>query len=411
MFTRRGMIAVTASLSVAACAGGVWRAPHADAAGQVEALVADGRVPAAALVVRRAGRTVFSSAAGLAQGAGGEAPPVTFGATTKMRVASVSKMAVALAAHKMAARGEIDLDADVSVQFDPPLRHPHFPEAPITLRQMFSHTGALQDPEVYWVDAPGRTEDMFTRQMWRPADKGPPGGAFLYANIGYGLAAHVLERATKWRLDQLVAYNVFPVAASDCGVNWSGVSAASRRAGATLYRFEDGAWRVQADGVDVLTSDAPTLRSAPGFDLSTYVPGTNGTLFSPQGGLRASLEDLARLARNAGRDPGLAEIVWRHDAARMGDDTDGGYFSAYTAGAQVHPPTESPIEGLGLIGHHGEAFGLYSGAFHVPALDAEFAFAVTGTRPDGTARHARHPAVVEATAPLWDAAAQVLRRL
>lgn len=403
------MLAGACSLPLAGCASLKGSDHHALAEAKVRALIAEGHAPAAGIVIRRAGGVVFSCCAGLAQGAAGEAAPVAFGASTKMRIASVSKMAIAYAAHRIAARGEIDLDTDVALHFDPPLRHPQFPGAPITLRQMLSHTAALQDPEIYWVDAPGRTEELFTPAMWRPVDAGPPGSAFLYANVGYGLSAHVLERVTKMRLDRLVAYNVFPVAASDCGFNWSGVSASTRRMGATLYRFEEGAWRVQADGPDVLAGDTPALRSAPGFDLSKYVPGTNGTLFGPQGGLRASLEDMARLARNAGQEAGMARPVWRHDPAIAGNDADRGYFAAYTAGAQIHPAADSPISGIELIGHHGEAYGLYSGAFHVPALDAEFAFAVTGTRAGGGMRHSLHPVVVEATAPFWDIAGSFLQ--
>lgn len=78
---------------------------------------------------------------------------------------------------------------------------------------------------------------------------------------------------------------------------------------------------------------------------------------------------------------------------------------------QIHPAIDSPLPGERLIGHHGEAYGLYSGAFHLPDRDVEIAFAVTGTYPEGRERHKRHPVVVNATAPLWAAAEQVLRRL
>jgi CubicO group peptidase (beta-lactamase class C family) len=44
-----------------------------------------------------------------------------------MRVASVSKLAVALTAHRLAERGEIDLDTPLSDWFGDALRHPDFP--------------------------------------------------------------------------------------------------------------------------------------------------------------------------------------------------------------------------------------------------------------------------------------------
>ena len=74
---------------------------------------------------------------------------------------------------------------------------------------------------------------------------------------------------------------------------------------------------------------------------------------------------------------------------------------------QKHAEAAS-IPGLKLLGHHGEAYGLYSAAFHAPDLDAEFAFAVTGTKAGGAERAERHPVVVKATEPLWESVAEIL---
>lgn len=406
--TRRGLLAGAGALTAAGCAGISASAPRSAAHERIRALVEAGDVPAAGLVVRREERIVFSFAAGLAQGAGGEAAPVLFGADTMMRIASVSKMAVALAAHRLGAAGVLDIDADVSAAFDPLLRHPEFPDAPVTLRQLLSHTAGLQDPDIYWMAAPGRTEGLFTPAMWRPAEAGAAGRAFKYANFGYGLAAHVLERATGMRLDRLVAQSVFRGTGLGCGFNWSGVPRDQRETGATLYAFEENVWQPQADGPAVLAGKTPAILSEAGFDLASYVPGTNGTLFSPQGGLRASLHDMLMLARLAASEPGMTVPVWTHDPVRGTDDTDAGYFSRFTAGAQVHSADDSPLPGLKLLGHHGEAYGLHSAAFHAPDLDAEFAFAVTGTKAGGAARVVRHPVVVKATEPLWESVADIL---
>lgn len=405
--TRRGVLTAASVLPAAGCAGFAASGLPSAAHDRIRALVEAGDVPAAGLIVRRRGRVVFSFAAGLAQGAGGEAAPVVFTVDTMMRIASVSKLAVALVAHRLAAAGVLDLDADVSGAFDPPLRHPQFPGAQITLRQLLSHTAGLQDPDVYWMAAPGRTEGLFTPAMWRPAGAGPPGRAFKYANIGYGLAAHVLERAADVRLDLLAAQCVFRRASLDCGFNWSGVARARRQAGATLYGFEEGVWRPQADGPAVLAGEMPAILSDAGFELVNYVPGTNGTLFSPQGGLRASLQDMLTLARLAASEPGMIDPVWTKVPAGRADDTESGYFLMFTAGAQVHPEDGSPVPGLKLLGHHGEAYGLYSGAFHAPDQDAQFAFAVTGTKPGGTVCIG-HPVVTAATAPIWESVAEIL---
>lgn len=413
MINRRSVLTGLSGLALSACAhrGGL-HIPASSARRRIEDLVLSAMVPAAGLVVRQNGEIIFAHAEGRAQGAAGEAGTVSFTPDTAMRIASVSKLAVALTVHRLAAAGEIDPDADIRSVFSPALINPHFPDAAISLNHLLSHTAGLEDPDVYWRALPGRTEDLFTQGMWRTPDWGPPGKGFRYANFGYGLAAHVLEAQTGVRFDRLAAREVLGPLGLDAGFNWSGVSLAKRTLGATLYsRAAEEGWQVEVDGPGALTSLKPSVLIEDGYSLANYDAGTNGTLFSPQGGLRASLLDMAVLARAAAAVPSMATPLWRHDAARPNGDDETGYFEMFAAGAQVHEAAASPIPGVTLIGHHGEAYGLYSGAFHAPALDAEIAFAVTGTSQPGTARAPRHPVMVEATAPLWAAAEGLLAAL
>ncbi|PKP81450.1 MAG: hypothetical protein CVT79_10155 [Alphaproteobacteria bacterium HGW-Alphaproteobacteria-18] len=415
MFTRRALLTGLSGLALTACAhrsGDALRTPAASARRRIEDLVYSAMVPAAGLVVRHRGQVIFAHAQGLAQGAAGEADPAPFTPQTPMRVASVSKMAVALTAHRLAAQGVLDLDADIRAAFSPPLIHPVYPTLPITLRHLLVHTSGLKDPDVYWMAAPGRTEDLFTADMWSPEPWSVPGLGFRYCNFGYGLAGAILEQATAERLDRLTARELLGPLGLDAGFNWSGVSPKKRRHGATLYsREEDGKWQVQADGPANLAGSDPAILIEEGARLTDYVPGTNGTLFSPQGGLRASLQDMAILARAAAQTPAMTRPVWRFDPARPNGDDEQLYFETFAPGAQIHEAGTSPIPGVKLIGHHGEAYGLYSAAFHAPALDTEIAFAVTGTSASGAIRSPHHPVIVTATEPLWAAAETLLAAL
>ncbi|MFN3609609.1 MAG: serine hydrolase domain-containing protein, partial [Hyphomonas sp.] len=319
MLNRRALMTGLAGLTLTACAyrADPLRTPAASARRRIEDLVYSAMVPAAGLLVRRRGEVIFAEAQGLAQGAAGEADLAPFTPEAPMRIASVSKMAVALTAHRLAARGALDLDADIRAAFSPPLINPHFPDAAITLRHLLSHTAGLEDPEVYWQPLPGRTETLFTQTMWRTSDWGPPGAGFRYANFGYGLAGARLEQITGERLDHLTVREVLAPLGLDAGLNWSGVSEKKRRHGATLYsREEEGKWQAEADGPANLEGSGPTILAEDGARLADYVPGTNGTLFSPQGGLRASLRDMAILARAAAREPAMTRPVWHFDPAR-----------------------------------------------------------------------------------------------
>lgn len=366
----------------------------------IDHIVSSGIAPAAGLVVRKAGKLVFAHASGRANS------EHSFLTSTKMRVASVSKLAVALTAHRLAEQGEIDLDAPLSNWFGDALRHPEFPDVEIPLRRLMSHTCGLQDPEVYWQPAPGRIEELFTPGMWLP---GPPGGYFTYCNFGWGILATILERQLGERFDLLARRILLGALGVTAGFNWSGVPETERRAGATISQKVDGQWVVQADGPEVLMGAGPAVLSRPGFELEDYVVGTNGTLFSPQGGLRASLEELCPLVRAVALHTVASQPAWIFDPALQNGNTDDGYFTEYGEGPQIHPATDSPVTGVKLVGHHGEAYGLYSGAWHAPELDAEIAYAITGSPEGNPPPSGLHRTVNAWFEPAMHAAREVLK--
>ncbi len=347
----------------------------------------------AALAVAVGDVVIFADAAGCAlfDEADGATCLRPLSPETKMRVASISKMAVAFAAQDMAAAGVIDLDKDASHYLDTPLRHPAFSDQPITLRMLLSHTSGVRDPQAYWVAAPGRFSDLIAQEAVFGAEAP---GYFSYANINYGIAAAAMERASNGRFDRIMTERVFARLGLDAGFNWSGVSAESRRNGAALYRRQGGVWTTQTDNVTILNSVDPVFLAADGLDkeefLSRYQAGDNPTLFSPQGGMRASVNDLVALLQPLREDVRLAEPVWRYDpAARNGDaggETGDDVVTAFGAGVQTIE--DDPVTGSGrtLVGHAGEAYGLYSGAWLLRAEDNDsmkqdirIAFAVTGT--------------------------------
>lgn len=354
----------------------------------------------AAAAVAVGDEIIFSGASGCALfDQNGDACLRALQPDTKMRVASISKMAVAFAAQDMARDEVIDLDNDVSIYLGFTLRHPDFADEPITLRMLLAHISGIRDPEEYWVAAPGRFEDLLSRENIF-GEEAP--GYFTYANINYGLAAMAMERAGAQRFDLLMRERVLAPLSLDAGFNWSGVSLDARKEGSALYRREGGQWAVQTDGAETLFDDMPVFLAEQGVDrlayLATYRPGENPTLFSPQGGVRASALDLLTLLQPLRDDPALAAPVWRYDAeAQNGDaggETGDDVMAAFGAGVQI--VEDDPVTGAGrrAIGHGGEAYGLYSGAWLIRAADnpgvnedIRIAFAVNGTaRPPR-----RHP--------------------
>lgn len=342
-------------------------------------LVVDGgRAPGAAVAVVRDGQVLWASAAGAAAfDSAGQALARPLEASTPVRAASMSKLAVALTADALDAAGEIDLDAPIASVLSRAPRHPAAPDAPITLRQLLSHTSGVCDPVRYWAEL---GEDFYALFNDAAAWCGhAPGEAFAYSNLGYALAASVLEAASEERFDRLARrLALIPAGLPGAGFNWSGVERSVRDSGGALHRWTDGAWRVQIDSASMLAGEGPVVLVQPGHVLEDYQPGDNGSLMSPQGGLRANVIELALLAAAfapGGPGEALAEPVWRGDA--------GPGLRAWATGPQVLEPGQIPGRpDLTAIGHPGQAWGLYGGAWFVPELNVSIAYFVTGEDPD-----------------------------
>ena len=82
----------------------------------------------------------------------------------KMRVASISKLVVAIGVMRLVEQEKADLDADVSGYLGWTLRNPNHPTQIITLRQLLSHTSSVRDAGKYFIAAgKGEPRDFFDR--------------------------------------------------------------------------------------------------------------------------------------------------------------------------------------------------------------------------------------------------------
>ncbi len=362
-------------------------------------------VAGAALAIFEGERLIYAGAAGCAQFASdGKACERALEPQMKLRVASVSKLALALGLKALIDEGKIDPANDVSAYLGWTLRNPNFPERAITVAQLLSHTSSIRDPEEYWVDAPRRFRPIFDGPAAFAAadavgDRGP-GGWFEYSNLNYAVLAGVIEAVTGERFDLFMQRSLFAPLGLDAGYNWSGVPAQARRSGAALHRREGGLWRVSVDDADMRLASPASFRAADGVDreayLSAYTSGENPTIFSPHGGLRASVIDLGRIVMRLRAAEALTAAQWRHSPQKPNGNTKEGYYDAFGMGVQIVKGSDDFFRGRTIIGHSGEAYGLYSGAWIVKAEpgagfpdDLVIAFAVTGTQR--TPERGAHP--------------------
>ena len=240
-------------------------------------------------------RVAFDAQRIVAQSARGRADATTARRVTiddPVRVASISKLAVALGVMRLVDAGTLELDADVSTVLGWQLRNPAFPQTPITLRALLSHTASLRDGVDYTIPLGGTLQKTLADpKAW---DAGhAPGRYFTYANIGFPVIASVMEKATGERFDALMQRLVFAPLSLDACFNWMTCSNAKVARHVVLYS-DKGV--VRRDDLHARRPDCPVF-TAGGCDLKTYQIGENGALFSPQGGMRISMRDLATIGQ------------------------------------------------------------------------------------------------------------------
>lgn len=214
--------------------------------------------------------------------------------STRQPVGSVSKTFIGLALAQLQHDKTLDLDAPIERYLSWRVRNPYFPNVPITLRQLATHTSSIRDRTAAYatsyvprdsesaslgeflqryLDANARptkgnkSEPRYQRLNFMRA---APGNTYEYSNIGAALAAYVIEVKLEMPFARYVEKNIL----SPVGMQSS---------------FHAGASDAQLH-----QSGGSTIKP---YRLITY----------PDGGLIASCNDLARyldqiLAANAGRD-------------------------------------------------------------------------------------------------------------
>lgn len=291
-----------------------------------------------------------------------------------VRVASVSKLIVALGVLRLVEAGKLDLDRDVSDYLGWRLRHPAYPDRPISLAQLLGHRSGLNDDTNYALPLDADLETALRDPAaWDKAR--PPGGDFAYANFNYPVVAAVVEGVTSERFDKAMTRIVFRPLGLDACFNWPACSDAAVARAVVLYDADGNVVRDELKGA---RPPCPVVPAADGScDLGTYRLARHGAGFSPQGGLRISANGLARIGvmllrrgdgfLKAGSLARLEAMAAVHPTSGEGT---GGFFCEY--GVAIHstggPALRDPAcrdnlfgDGRLRLGHSGDAYGLRSG--------------------------------------------------
>lgn len=354
---------------------------------------------------------------------------------TLVRAASMSKPFTACCALALAERGKFDLDRDLSDYLGFPFRDRDYSNVPITAAHLLSHASNLRDDEFYNLPYPVSLKELIApdgalydpKRRFAPAvnhgSRPRPGSWYEYCNLNYGVLATALEAAAGKRFDKL-AREVF----LDPGLFEASYNVLDLPDGAfgrigTIYRCLNGegeatpagTWTAQVDDYRDKRPETSCriVDGARAEILARYEPGTNGTLFSPQGGLRVSLRGLERFAllmigdgvvdgirllrEESVRRMRTPRWKWNPDEPNgiMEDDA----VHATGAGLLLLSPTP---KGPRMWGHRANAYGLRGGFMFDAASRNGFVYYYNGVsrEPDKAREENIQGAIMDALASL-----------
>ena len=391
-----------------------WAAQSADLQTKLQAITDDPVKPLASLsaVAIRDGKIVYESYFGKrAIDPLNPAQAVSVDNKTLFRVASISKLVTTLGVMQLVDQRKLDLDEDVSTYLGFRLRNPNFPEARISTRMLLNHTSSLRDDGGYSFPIGQSLQSVLDTQgenygaggHWARSSSSSdrsPGRYCEYVNLNWGVLGTVMEAVSGQRFDHYMKQAVLAPLRIAGSFNAEELSEEEIGNMAVLYRKRDGdiwdsngRWVAQ---VDDYQGKVPAAR--PGVE--SYRPGRNATPFSPQGGLRISAGDLARLMLlliNGGEVDGIRLLstasvqamlseTWRHDEKTPNGDNYKGLFNAWGLGVQKFLDLSSPARGDRLVarggltgyGHLGFAYGLQSALIFDPVKRLGMIYIISG---------------------------------
>ena len=286
-----------------------------------------------------------------------DAAPMT--ADHKIRSASITKVAVGMAAMILKEDGVIDLDESIGTYWGVPAKNPSHPDVPVSIRTLLSHSSSLK--VFSWEVSRSRDNVRGILQSGSSYMKSAPGssGAWGYNNYGFGVLGQTLELASGKHLDEILDERLWSVMGIDSAFESGSVKDTDKLA--TLY--ENG---------KVYTSRSALLKNVRPSTL-----GASGDNYS--GGMTISAAELAKMAAllvNDGRYEGL-RLLSEESVALMESDSG---LSPSDGIPQAYPLRwRDGLYGRDRLYYHtGSGYGVYNLLSYDPASGDAVVVLTTG---------------------------------
>ncbi len=256
-----------------------------------------------------------------------------------LRIASISKTFVGTGIMQLVEGGKLSLDADVSELLGFKVRNPHFPDIPITVRMLLSHTSSMSDAHGYF------SMDDLNDNAWNNYE---PGSKYQYCNLGFNTLGAIIEKVSGERFDKYIYNNILKPIGVYAHHNVMELDSTKFM---KIYKYNGGAFNCSKDAY-----------ASP--NLENYRMGYSTPVFSPTGGLKISAKDLARVMimhMNYGTIDGV-KILDKASCELMQSELTPTNYPGESYGFSMISSNDL-IQGVRVVGHDGLALGAYTAMY------------------------------------------------
>lgn len=146
-----------------------------------------------------------------------------------MNIASISKTITTTAVLQLSEKGLLDLTKDINSYLDFSVRNPNFPDTPITIYQLLSHTSSIKDNNAYAMSYqcgdPKVGLEHWIENYFRPTGAyyskeenfytWEPNTDYKYSNVAFGLLGLLVEKVSQQSLESYTKTHITDVLGMD----------------------------------------------------------------------------------------------------------------------------------------------------------------------------------------------------
>ena len=263
----------------------------------------------------------------------------------KLRIASLSKVTLAMTAMALKEEGYIDLDSPIGKWWGTTIQNPYYPDRPITLRTLLTHTSSISSGDATLTASAVRSR-LGSGKGFRDVIPGSLYG-WAYNNYGFGVLGLTLELARGQVIDKTMWEEFYR--AMDMDASFYGGDLRDTSKIAALYYHGGGVARTAA------------------WQRDQHAKGVGGNGYVFAGGLMISARDLGKLVAvlaNDGNYEGL-QILEADSVAAMESHGDMTVDTGFWQGLAIRSRTDA-YGRRNLCYHTGSAYGVYTGLSYDP---------------------------------------------